>query len=55
MNIFSDFQDFILTAFDELIAAGTIPSPELIDTSKVVVELPREEAHGDLACNAAMV
>ena len=55
MNIFSDFQDFILTSFDEMIAAGTIASPELADTSKVVVELPRDEAHGDLACNAAMV
>ncbi|MDC1135967.1 arginine--tRNA ligase [Alphaproteobacteria bacterium] len=55
MNIFSDFQDFILTSFDEMIAAGTIASPELTDTSKVVVELPRDEAHGDLACNAAMV
>ena len=55
MNIFSDFQEFILTSFDEMIAAGTIASPELADTSKVVVELPRDEAHGDLACNAAMV
>jgi len=55
MNIFSDFEDYILVSYDELIAAGSINAPEAKDTSKVVVELPREESHGDLACNAAMV
>ena len=55
MNIFSDFEDYILASYDELIAAGGIAAPEAKDTSKVVVELPREESHGDLACNAAMV
>ena len=55
MNIFSDFEDYILASYDELIAAGSITAPEAKDTSKVVVELPREESHGDLACNAAMV
>ena len=55
MNIFSDFEDFILASYDELIAAGGIAAPEAKDTSKVVVEMPREESHGDLACNAAMV
>ena len=55
MNIFSDFEDYILASYDELIAAGSIAAPEAKDTGKVVVELPREESHGDLACNAAMV
>ena len=55
MNIFSDFEDYILASYDEMIAAGSITAPEAKDTSKVVVELPREESHGDLACNAAMV
>ena len=55
MNIFSDFEDYILASYDELIAAGGIAAPEAKDTSKVVIELPREESHGDLACNAAMV
>ena len=55
MNIFSDFEDYILASYDDLIAAGSITAPEAKDTSKVVVELPREESHGDLACNAAMV
>ena len=55
MNIFNDFEDYILASYDELIAAGSITAPEAKDTSKVVVELPREESHGDLACNAAMV
>ncbi len=55
MNIFSDFEDYILASYDELITAGSITPPEAKDTSKVVVELPREGSHGDLACNAAMV
>ena len=54
-DIFSDFEDYILTSYNELIAAISIAAPESKDTSKVVVELPREESHGDLACNAAMV
>ena len=45
MNIFSDFEDYILASYDELIAAGSIITPEVKDTSKVVVELPREESH----------
>ena len=49
MNIFSDFEDYILTAFDEMITSGAIAKPDQIDTSKVVVELPREDSHGDLA------
>ena len=55
MNIFSDFEDYILTSYDEMIRSGAIATPDQTDTSKIVVELPREDAHGDLACNAAMV
>ncbi|MGC6473532.1 MAG: arginine--tRNA ligase [Candidatus Puniceispirillaceae bacterium] len=55
MNIFSDFEDYILTAYDEMINSGAIAKPDQTDTSKIVVELPREDSHGDLACNAAMV
>ena len=36
-----------------LIAAGVLPAG--IDQSRIVVEPPRDAAHGDMATNAAMV
>ncbi len=54
MNIFDEFETFITGVYDTLITQNIITVQQR-DTSKVVVELPRDEAHGDLACNAAMV
>ncbi len=48
-NIFTKFQNHIIDFCHTLSADGGI------NTSKLVVELPREESHGDLATNAAMV
>ncbi|KZM49828.1 arginine--tRNA ligase [Labrenzia sp. OB1] len=53
MNIFADFTQRVkkaLQAIDLKDATGVAP-----DLSRVVVEAPRDRAHGDLATNAAMV
>jgi arginyl-tRNA synthetase len=52
-NIFAAILDKVRAACDALIAEGVLPAG--IDQSRVVVEPPREAAHGDMATNAAMV
>ena len=53
MNIFNQFEHHIKKIYDTLVAEGQLEAGH--DLSKMVVELPREEAHGDLATNIAMV
>jgi arginyl-tRNA synthetase len=53
MNIFNDFQRRVAAAVQRLAQAGALPAG--LDTSRIVVEPPRDPAHGDLATNAAMV
>src|SRR5712691_4785076 len=52
-NIFAIVLDKVHAANRELVAAGILPAA--IDQSRIVVEPPREAAHGDMATNAAMV
>jgi arginyl-tRNA synthetase len=52
MNLFGLFERRVGEALERLSAAGQIPSG--LDTSKVLVEPPRDASHGDLATNAAM-
>ncbi|MDB5512945.1 MAG: arginine--tRNA ligase [Enterovirga sp.] len=52
MNIFGLFERRVGEALGRLEAAGHIPAG--LDTSRVLVEPPRETGHGDLATNAAM-
>jgi arginyl-tRNA synthetase len=52
-NIFAEVLDRVRAADDALVAAGELPRG--IDQSRVVVEPPRDPAHGDMATNAAMV
>ena len=52
-NIFAAVLDKVRAANDALIADGVLPAAS--DQSRVVVEPPREAAHGDMATNAAMV
>jgi arginyl-tRNA synthetase len=52
MNIFGLFERRVGEALERLSAAGAIPPG--IDTSRVLVEPPRDASHGDLATNAAM-
>ena len=53
MNIFNIFEEQIKFIYQELSLTGAV-LPEA-DWSRVTVELPRDETHGDLACNVAMV
>ncbi|MCK0198856.1 arginine--tRNA ligase [Ancylobacter sp. 6x-1] len=53
MNLYAIFADHVRAAVDALVAEGALP--EGLDGSRVVVEPPRDIAHGDLATNAAMV
>jgi len=53
MNIFRHFRDEIVRALDQLAEGGRIPAG--LDFARVTVEPPRDESHGDLSTNAAMV
>ncbi len=53
MNVFSEIETRVLTVLEGLAQRGVLP--EGLDFSAVSVEQPRDPAHGDLACNAAMV
>ncbi|MEA2993457.1 MAG: arginyl-tRNA synthetase [Alphaproteobacteria bacterium] len=52
-NIFAAVLDRVRAANDALVVSGLMPAN--IDQSRVVVEPPRDTAHGDMATNAAMV
>lgn len=52
MNIFRDFTARVTAALEVILAAG---GHARADLSRIVVEPPRDAAHGDLATNAAMV
>src|SRR5215813_12568153 len=52
-NVFAAVLDRVRAANDALVSAGVLPSG--IDQSRVLVEPPRDAAHGDMATNAAMV
>ena len=53
MNIFQYFESEFARILAELVGQGLLP--ENLDAGRVVFELPREAAHGDLATNAAMI
>jgi arginyl-tRNA synthetase len=52
-NIFASVLARVHAALAALVAAGRLPAG--LDTARVVVEPPRDAAHGDMATNAAMV
>ena len=53
MNIFTIFEEQIRLIYQDLSDSGQVTKGA--DLSRVAVELPRDETHGDLACNVAMV
>ncbi|NKB49146.1 MAG: arginine--tRNA ligase [Alphaproteobacteria bacterium] len=53
MNVFSDFRDVVQADIKALQDAGSLPAD--LNASRVAVDPPREAAHGDLTCNAAMM
>src|SRR5215831_9918037 len=52
-NIYNDVLDRVRAVNTRLAESGMLPAG--IDQSRIVVEPPREAAHGDMATNAAMV
>src|SRR5262245_1495207 len=52
-NIFATVLSRVQAAVDALAAEGALPGG--LDLSRILVEPPREAAHGDMATNAAMV
>jgi len=53
VNIFAEFETRIRTAISELQKTGSLPQD--IDLSKITTEPPRDENHGDVSTNVAMV
>ena len=53
MTIFARFAVLLNDALDALVAAGALPAD--LERKNVVVEPPKDAAHGDMATNAAMV
>ncbi len=52
-NVFAEMLERVRRVSDGLIAAGDLPAGA--DLSRVTVEPPRDQAHGDMATNVAMV
>jgi len=52
MNVFTLFTGYVRSAVEALAAAGVFARPPELE--RIVVEPPRDAAHGDLATNAAM-
>src|SRR5215475_1745584 len=52
-NIFAAVLARVHATVEALAGAGTLPAG--LDVSRILVEPPREAAHGDMATNAAMV
>ena len=53
MNIYAHFENEIRGIIQSLSDEGKLPSD--LDTARLTCEAPRDESHGDLASNAAMV
>ncbi len=53
MNLFAEIRSAVVDAIGRLVTAGALPAG--LDLANVAVEPPRDEAHGDMAVNAAMV
>jgi arginyl-tRNA synthetase len=53
MNVFSIYLGHVHEALNALVKEGALPAG--LDFGRVVVEPPKDETHGDLATNAAMV
>ncbi|MFO1203950.1 MAG: arginine--tRNA ligase [Tabrizicola sp.] len=53
MNLFADIRELVVAELQALMAAGVLPQG--LDLSAVAVEPPRDQGHGEMATNAAMV
>ena len=53
MNLFADIRSLVISALDQMVVAGDLPTG--LNFAPVAVEPPRDASHGDMATNAAMV
>jgi arginyl-tRNA synthetase len=53
MNLFADIRELVVAELQALMAQGALPAG--LDLSAVAVEPPRDQGHGEMATNAAMV
>jgi arginyl-tRNA synthetase len=53
MNLFADIRELVVAELQGLMAAGALPAG--LDLAGVAVEPPRDQGHGEMATNAAMV
>jgi arginyl-tRNA synthetase len=53
VTLYARFATYLDTVLDQLVAGGDLPAG--LDRKAVTVEPPRDQTHGDLATNAAMV
>lgn len=53
MNLFADIRELVVAELQALMAEGALPAG--LDLSNVAVEPPRDQGHGEMATNAAMV
>ncbi|MFN5996775.1 MAG: arginine--tRNA ligase [Paracoccaceae bacterium] len=53
MNLFADIRALVVAELEGLMADGVLPAG--LDLSAVAVEPPRDQGHGEMATNAAMV
>ena len=53
MNLYAEFHALIGSILRRIAAGGRLPAD--LDLQRLVVEPPRDPAHGDLSTNAAMV
>ena len=53
MNLFADIRELVVAELQGLMAGGVLPQG--LDLAGVAVEPPRDQGHGDMATNAAMV
>lgn len=53
MNLFADMRALVLDSLTAMVTAGTLP--EGLSFDNVTVDPPRDQSHGDMATNAAMV
>jgi len=53
MNLFADIRELVIEAVGALQADGILPQG--LDLAAITVEPPRDQGHGDMATNAAMV
>jgi arginyl-tRNA synthetase len=53
MNLFADIRELVVAELQAMMASGVLPAG--LDLAGVAVEPPRDQGHGDMATNAAMV